>query len=532
MSRELARLVRRAATAPAWPGPDRLYSRRPPLLRQRLGERSLTRLAEWANRESLLIAIVGIVVGAVLIRLPVELQQDSWLTLVAGREVAQHGLPQVDTLTAWTHGVKWTDQQWLAQLSFYWLSRVGGIKLALLVHALLVATAFGLAVVCARLRGGGARASSLIAAVALFPLVINWQMRAQSFAFPLYVLLFWLLSSDSRSPSRRVFLVAPLLVLWANLHGSVVLAAGLVALYGLMLALKRQDFRGGTRRRTGLLLFGLAIVAPFASPYGLALIGYYKSTLFNPGFGALVVEWGAATPSIMTAPFYLLAFGSFWLFGRHGRRLTRFEQLSLLITLIAGLHAMRNMSWFALTALVLLPVMLTEALPDGYQPFSRIRVVVPALVCAVAAVLAAVVVAKPASWVERDFPATALSRIETVASRDPGSRVYADEHYADWLLWKDPSLRGRVAFDARLELLSNRQLLDLYFWHSRIGSNWQAAAGRAKLLVLDVTSEPLVEKDLLAGRKARRLFRNGDLSVLELALGDSSKARAGAKSTE
>lgn len=485
--------------------------RRRPFPRHRLAQ-----LADWTNRESLLIAIVGIVVGAVLIRLPEELQQDGWLTLVAGREIAWHGLPHVDTLTAWTRGVKWTDQQWLAQLIFYWLAHLGGIKLALLVHALLVSSAFALAVVVARLRGGSARATSLIAAVALFPVVMgSWQMRAQSFAFPLYVLLLWLLSSDSRSPNRRIFLAAPLLALWANVHGSVVLASVLVAIYGLMLCFESRDLFGKTRRRTGLLLIALAVVAPFLSPYGLSLLDYYKSTLFNAGFSALVVEWGAATPSLMTAPFYLLAFGTFWLFGRHGRRLNRFEQLALLITLIAALHAMRNMSWFAFTALVSLPVMLTEALPDGYQPFSRLRLVVPAIVCASAAGLALVVLAKPSSWFERDFPAVALSRIENVAARYPASRIYADEHYADWLLWKDPSLRGRVAYDARLELLSNRQLVDLYFWRSRIGSNWQSQARADRLIVVDVASDTLVEQALLAEPSIRRLYRNADFAVLE-----------------
>jgi hypothetical protein len=249
----------------------------------------VARLADWTTRESLLIAIVGIVVGAVLIRLPEELQQDGWLTLVAGREIVWHGLPHVDTLTAWTRGVRWTDQQWLAQLIFYSLARVGGIKLALLTHAFLVGAAYSLAVVVARRRGGGARATSLVAAVALFPVVMgSWQMRAQSLAFPLFVLLVWLLSSDSRSPSRRVLSVVPVLGVWANLHGSVVLGAALVGVYGLSLALGRPGTLRGRRRR-GVLLIAFAVVAPFLSPYGLALVGYYKSTLLNSGFSALVV---------------------------------------------------------------------------------------------------------------------------------------------------------------------------------------------------------------------------------------------------
>ena len=61
--------------------------------------------------------------------LPVELVQDSYLALVSGREVALHGLPQHDALTIWTLGARWIDQQWLGQLFYYGLARVGGIRM-------------------------------------------------------------------------------------------------------------------------------------------------------------------------------------------------------------------------------------------------------------------------------------------------------------------------------------------------------------------------------------------------------------------
>lgn len=475
----------------------------------------LTSLTEWTNRESLLVAIVGIVVAAVLIRLPEELQQDGWLTLVAGREIVWHGLPHVDTLTAWTRGVRWVDQQWLAQLIFYGVVRLGGIKLALLFHALLVASAYCLAIAFARSRGGSARATALVAAVALFPIVMgSWQMRAQSLAFPLFVALFWLVSRDSREPGRRVLLVAPLLVVWANIHGSVVLAAALVALYGVWLCVRRQRVLE-KRRRVGLLLLGIALAAPFASPYGLELLSYYKGTLFNSGFSALVVEWGATTPSLTTAPFFVLAFGAVWLCGRDGRLLTRFEQLALLVTLVAGLHAMRNMIWFALVALMTLPVLLGERLPDGYQPFSRIRVVVPALVCSLALVVSGVVAARPTSWFERDYPTSALNAVRSITTKDPSAGIYADERYADWLLWKDPQLRGRIAYDARFELLSNRQLVALYFWRSRIGAHWRDAARGDKVVLVDVANDHLVEKDLLSSGRNVRLYGDKTLAVVE-----------------
>ena len=51
--------------------------------------------------------------------MPFLLNQDSWLALVDGRLIAQHGLPHTDTLTVWTLGRHWIDQQWASHLVLY-----------------------------------------------------------------------------------------------------------------------------------------------------------------------------------------------------------------------------------------------------------------------------------------------------------------------------------------------------------------------------------------------------------------------------
>src|SRR5436309_1134676 len=57
-------------------------------------------------------------------------------------------------------------------------------------------------------------------------------VRAQIFSQLLFVPLFLLLRRESRRPSRRVLIVFPLLALWANLHGAVVVGVALVAALG------------------------------------------------------------------------------------------------------------------------------------------------------------------------------------------------------------------------------------------------------------------------------------------------------------
>ena len=78
--------------------------------------------------------------------------------------------------------------------------------------------------------------------------------RAQTLAFLLFALLLLLLLEDDVRPSRRVYLTLPLLVLWANVHGSVLLGAALVTLRGLTFAL--EEFRSERRRwgRAGALI--------------------------------------------------------------------------------------------------------------------------------------------------------------------------------------------------------------------------------------------------------------------------------------
>jgi hypothetical protein len=461
----------------------------------------------WIERESLLFLIAVLYVATLLVRLPYTLGADSWLTLVTGRELWERGLPSVDSLTAWAGGTAWVDQQWLAQLAFGGLARVGGVKLALLGHAFLVVAAFLLAVVAARKLGGTARAAALVAALALPQLAQQWQHRAQSIAYVLFVAVLVLLIEDARSGSRRVLLCLPLLALWGNLHGSVLMGAALVSLRGLLLLRQPQ------RRALGAALVTLPSLCLLLSPYAESLPGYYAGMLFGHDFSALVTEWGPTTPGLMTAPFYALGFGAVWVLARN-RQATGFEQLALLLLLVAGMLAMRNMVWFSLTAMIVLPRLLAASLPETDQGAGRaVRLGLPLAAAAVAAAVALTVVSRPNDWYDRGFAPEIAGAVAAAADRREGVPVVADLGTADWLLWREPSLRGRIQYDARLELLSKRQLLSLYHWQNHIG-DWQRLQGCRALVLVDVANDPLTEPSLLRGPGVSRLYRDHGVSLL------------------
>jgi hypothetical protein len=74
--------------------------------------------------------------------------------------------------------------------------------------------------------------------------------------------------------------------------------------------------------------------------------------------------------------------------------------------------------------------------------------------------LGALVVAasRPASWFTRDYPKSAAYVVADTAGSN--AAVFANGAFSDWLLLKAPSLRGRVAYDARFEVLPDGRLAD------------------------------------------------------------------------
>ena len=456
-----------------------------------------------ARRLSLIVAVVAGYALFVLALLPWTLVQDSWLTFVSGREIVHHGLPWHDHLAFWTHGATWIDQQWLAQLVFYGLAVVGGVKLALLFNAALLVGTMALAMWFARRAGASQEAVFMGAVAGAWLAPWGLQMRAQSLAAPLFVAVLGLLAADARAPSRRIFWVFPLLLLWANVHGTVALGAALVALRGAL----------GPWRSRGVLL--AAPLCLFASPYGPALAGYYRHMLVNPAMSRLVTEWKPSAPGALTAPFYIAAFAAVWLLGRRAGRTTWFERLALAGTLVAALSAMRSIVWFGLACVVILPRLVDgrsgKRRTVGVDAFWRWTALAAA---GGATALLVVTAARPEAWFLRRWPAPAARAVAVAAAADRSAPVFADDRHSDWLLWTEPGLRGRIAYDIRFELLSPAQFAQLAAFRRRTGDDWRRAARGDRVLVFDPRYQSAALKAIVAGGRARVTYRDADIAVV------------------
>jgi hypothetical protein len=419
----------------------------------------------WLEARALFVAAVAAVAVVSLTQVYLHISQDSWLALVAGRLIAAHGIPQHDYLTVMAHGVRWVDQQWLAQLGLYELYRVGGLALMSVVYAFTTAASLALAIAAARRLGAAERSLVYILPFgAFFFIATAVSVRTQGFAYPLFALTLWLLASEVRAPSRaRVYLVLPVLVLWANLHGSVTMGVGLAVIFGvtsLYEGLRAHGIRGLIQAR-GLVFTLGSPLALLATPYGTAVVHYYASTLFNSEFGKLVSEWRPVTSvMVLAVPFMLLLLFVVWLLGRSGRRTPAFDQLVLAMLGLGGVFAVRNITWFGLATVILVPAVLQSTMREKAAAPRRTRLNATLAGLSIALVLlsALTTLARPARWFEHTYDLRAVPAVARLVTANPNLRIYADVRFADWLIWHDPALAGHVAYDTSFELLSARQL--------------------------------------------------------------------------
>jgi hypothetical protein len=465
------------------------------------------------------------VTSVLLIFLPHAFSVDSWLALVTGREVWQSGLPHHETLTALAQGAPWIDQQWLSQLLSYGTYLVGGLGLLGLVNMALIVGALAGCAIGARRLGATPRSVLLVLPLCAVIVVFFGEVRTQEFVLPLFAATVYLLASDGRAPSRRVYWSLPLLVLWANLHGTVALGAALVALRGLTLVWERRALLLSSARawlRPLILMLG-APATLLLTPYGLGVISYYRATLFGGALRHMVTEWQPITSDPATAvTLFLLAGLALWAFGRYPGRTTLWERLALLGLAAISIEVMRNAVFFALLALVVLPVALPASSERQRPTLRRARLnlgMAGAALCAVL-VVGAAALARPDSSVELVYQRTGiLNVIEHQTAIHPQLKLFADVRFADWLLWRDPNLRGRIANDARFELLSTSQMTRVRNVVAALGADWKLGLRGFRLVVLDRRYAPQAVAGLLQEAGRRVLYDDGQRIVILRSLG-------------
>jgi hypothetical protein len=473
------------------------------------GRRWFDVLVSIARDNPFLVVLASLMAVVLGLLSPALLVGDSWMTLVAGREVANSGLPDRETLTIMAAGREWIDQQWLGQLIVYGAQRAGGLAGLGVLAGVVIAGTYASTMAAARLLGASARSTFLVTAACFFIAPWSWQIRAQMLALPLFVWTLWLAADHVRRPSRRVVLALPLLLIWGNIHGSVVLGAGIVTLAIVWVAVRRARTLRASATAAALVVG--AWLCALATPYGLEIVDYYHTLLVDPPFGNAIVEWERTSLRGITVVFFAVSVLTLGLLLWKRRRLTWFELAVLAILFVGALEAIRGITWFGLGVAVLVPNALDGIVRPDVIKYPRLNVGIAALAAGAAVVTLGIVAAKPESWFQTNWPMPALAAIERAG---PTARVMATDRHSDWLLWNLPELRGRVAFDVRFELLDKATFQRLVHWNFGVGPGWQKTGDGYDVIVVDEEGLTPRTKALLAQPGVRLAYRGDKIAIL------------------
>ena len=401
------------------------------------------------NRLWLFLAVALPVLAAVIAPLSTV---DLTYQLRAGAEIiAARALPTVDTWTFTAAGSSWVDQQWGAQVLLSLVEDVGSWTGLVLLRAVLTGIVFAALLLVARRRGLDTRTAALLVIAAFVVAAPAMGLRPQLFGMAFFALVLLLVSMRREQP-RALWFVPIVTVLWANLHGSFILAPAVLGLAWL------EDVHDHAMPRDPALVVALvSAAAACLTPLGPAVWAYAVGLSMNPEVTARITEW---QPTSIRTVAGLLYFGSValvvLLIARRGRVVPWPTLLWLAVFAVIALYAERGVAWWPLAAVPAVASLVPVAVARTRAEAPLLR----RLNGAVAAVLALGMVIFLPLWqpvdprtgapegLLTDAPPGLTQAVREVAR--PGAHVFQPQPWGSWFEYAVPDVL--VAIDSRIEL--------------------------------------------------------------------------------
>ncbi|HXA28758.1 MAG TPA: hypothetical protein VN193_08415 [Candidatus Angelobacter sp.] len=273
---------------------------------------------------------------------------DLWWHLRLGQWILDsHSVPHTELFSFTAAGNAMTAHEWGSEVLFALMARVGGLLLVSLVMACVAWSGLLALALRARARGAGVVAVAvalLVGARAMEP-VLGTRPQVITVALVCWTLL--VAERYLARGGRLVWVLPPVVLVWANLHGGVVLGLGalclLLALSALSLLLRRPGAPSFARLRTLGLAVGVAAAAGCLNPNGPGLYRYALATSASERLKP-ITEWHSpdfTDPSNLGLLILLVSFGALVAIG--GRLSLRDLGMSL-AGFAAALLAVRNTS--------------------------------------------------------------------------------------------------------------------------------------------------------------------------------------------
>ena len=434
----------------------------------------------WAPRSEWLVigalGLFGFVLGARAIG-----DNSMFVHLRTGADIARTGaIPRTDpySFTALGHG--WVVQSWLAEWTYGWAQRLGGLHLVIVEQAVLMGTLAVLVTLLAR--AGSAPRTAVAGCLAVGVGAAWWAPRPLLFGLVALALVV-LVVERRRSP----WWLVPIMWVWVSSHGSFPLAVVWVALRGLGEAVDRGGWPAQSARYTLGMAAGL--VAAAANPLGPKLLTFPFTLGSKRDVFRTIVEWrspnfqtvgGIVTLTAVVLVVVLLS----------RRAMTWADSLPVVGFLALGLVAQRNLP---LAAIVMAPALARAldveagAMVQPSTVASTRNVVLGVMLVLLMAVTTASVFSGPALDL-RSYPVSAVQFLDRtglragphrVAEEDtvgcyldlrygPSARVFIDDRYDTFPLRVSEDSVDLVGGKADSLAILDRRKIDVVLWEKTL----------------------------------------------------------------
>jgi hypothetical protein len=396
---------------------------------------------------------------------------NGWLALLSDGDTGWHirvgdwirehrAFPRQDFLSFSKAGEPWFAWEWGAEVWMSLLHRWAGLKGVVLGMGLFIPAYLIIMFRHALWRGATPLIALPILLLASGSSAIHYLARPHIFTLAFLSISLWMIEADRRNRSTRIWILVPLTIVWANLHGGFL---GLVACLGLVSvgALLSKDQAAARRYAT---LAAVCLFASVANPYGYHLHQHIVAYLRSDWIREAVDEF--QSPSFRSEAmllFEVLLIGSLISVYRAIRHGNWVDALLVVGWAHLSLSSVRHVPIFLLVAGPILAAELSawwKELVPGLQPRAVLRtldklsgdllpgftrnsiwILLPAIIL--------VFVDRPIAWPKAfpdvKFPVTLIEQHKDVIE---GKRVLTTDEWGDYLSYRFYP-RQKVFFDGR-----------------------------------------------------------------------------------
>jgi len=265
--------------------------------------------------------------------------------LGTGQWILEHGIPRADPFSFTAAGTPWVAESWLADLLYgaldRWFGPAGVTTMNAAAGAAIAALWYRLALRLCRDR----MRAFLITLFSLGASFTLWSPRPLLFGILAFLILVWIVEAPDSTVGRSpLFAIPPLIWVWANIHGSFMLAFVYLGLHCLGRWLDGAR-PWSARERQLVEATAAAFALCFVNPYGGRLLIAPLHLLTHHYVLSNVTEWRPPAARSVQGVIYLL-----WVLMFIGAAVTGFRRIKLrglvvsIPFLVLGFWAERNIA--------------------------------------------------------------------------------------------------------------------------------------------------------------------------------------------